>query len=43
MFRDYQASTNVFFPVRLPFFDHRRTPGWPLEASAGDAAGKKKA
>jgi len=26
LYKEYQKSTNVFFPVSVPFFDHHRTP-----------------
>ena len=28
-YRQYQATTNVFFPISVPGVDHHRTPGWP--------------
>lgn len=28
-YRQYQATTNVFFPVSVPGVDPHRTPGWP--------------
>jgi len=31
LYKEYQKSTNVFFPVSVPFFDHHRTPRWPVE------------
>jgi len=30
LYKDYQRCTNVLFPISLPFFDHHRSPGWPL-------------
>ena len=31
LFKRYQEKTNVFFPFSVPyFFNHHRTPGWPL-------------
>ena len=30
-YKDYQKTTNIFFPVSIPFFDHHRNPGWPIE------------
>lgn len=29
-YKEYQRTTNVFFPIHLPWFDHHKTPGWPL-------------
>lgn len=29
LYREYQQSTRVFFPLELPCVDHCRTPGWP--------------
>lgn len=29
LYRSYQKSTRVFFPVTLPWFNHQREPGWP--------------
>lgn len=29
MFKDFQKTTNVFFPIDVPWFDHHRTSGWP--------------
>mmetsp|Transcript_31558 Transcript_31558/g.32040 ORF Transcript_31558/g.32040 Transcript_31558/m.32040 type:complete len:414 (-) Transcript_31558:344-1585(-) len=30
LYQQYQKKTNVFFPFPLPFFNHHRTPGWPV-------------
>mmetsp|Transcript_7538 Transcript_7538/g.9607 ORF Transcript_7538/g.9607 Transcript_7538/m.9607 type:complete len:89 (+) Transcript_7538:1052-1318(+) len=29
-FKNYQAATRVFFPFPIWFFDHHKTPGWPI-------------
>lgn len=29
VFKDFQKTTNVFFPFDVPWFDHHRTSGWP--------------
>ena len=30
LYKRYQEITNVFFPFSVPFFNHHRTPGWPI-------------
>lgn len=32
-YRGYQERTRCFFPFEVPFFDHRRRPGWPDDAA----------
>jgi hypothetical protein len=32
-FREFQQTTNVLIPINLPWINHHRTPGWPLEES----------
>ncbi|CAB9529237.1 3-oxo-5-alpha-steroid 4-dehydrogenase [Seminavis robusta] len=29
-YKEYQKTTNVFFPFSMPVLNHHRTPGWPL-------------
>lgn len=31
LYKRYQEITNVFFPFYVPFINHHRTPGWPVE------------
>ena len=35
-YKEFQKTTNVIFPVNLPWVDHHRTPGWPLRKTAQD-------
>ena len=30
-YKDYHQTTSIFFPVSIPFLDHHRSPGWPIE------------
>lgn len=30
-YREFQKTANVLLPFNLPWVDHHRTPGWPLE------------
>mmetsp|Transcript_18912 Transcript_18912/g.52819 ORF Transcript_18912/g.52819 Transcript_18912/m.52819 type:complete len:394 (+) Transcript_18912:236-1417(+) len=29
-YKQYQETTNIFFPFPVPFVNHHRTPGWPI-------------
>jgi steroid 5-alpha reductase family enzyme len=38
LFKRYQEKTNVFFPFSVPFFfNHHRTPGWPITTTTRTA------
>lgn len=32
-YKEYQKNTRMFFPFEVPFFDHKRLPGWPAVKS----------
>jgi len=32
-YKEFQKTTNVFFPIHVPWVNHHRTPGWPLVVS----------
>ena len=36
-YREYQATTRVFWPVELPFVDHGRWQGWPKKMTSHDS------